>query len=124
MAKDCGRASEVGPIRFYVMSADIEAHGNTSGCPSCVALASHGIATKVPNDAIRERMRTIIERTVTGKTRMNAYKDRKKEKELELSEVQGMCLWNPGTKVMSRWRFDMRTHLAVTSRKTNTKRTE
>ena len=29
-----------------------------------------------------------------------------------------MCLWNPGTEMMSRWRFDMRTHLEVTSEKT------
>ena len=28
-----------------------------------------------------------------------------------------MCLWNPGTEMMSRWRFDMRAHLAVTSQK-------
>ena len=27
-----------------------------------------------------------------------------------------MCLWNPGTELMSRWRFDMRTHLAVNIR--------
>ena len=39
-------------------------------------------------------------------------------KELELSEVQWMCLRNPGMKMMSRCRFDMRTHLAVTSEKT------
>ena len=38
--------------------------------------------------------------------------------ELELSEVQGMRVMNPGIKMMSRWRFDMRTHLAVTSEKT------
>ena len=29
-----------------------------------------------------------------------------------------MCQWNPGIELMSRWRFDMRTHLAVTSEKT------
>ena len=27
----------------------------------------------------------------------------KRGKELELSEVQEMCLWNPGTEMMSRW---------------------
>ena len=31
-----------------------------------------------------------------------------------------MCLWNPGTEMMSRWRFDRRTHLAVTSEQTST----
>ena len=28
-----------------------------------------------------------------------------------------MCLWNLKTEMMSRWRFDRRTHLAVTSEK-------
>ena len=35
-----------------------------------------------------------------------------KGKELELSEVQGMCPGYLKTDVMSGWRFDMRTHLA------------
>ena len=35
-----------------------------------------------------------------------------------------MCPWNPGIELMSRWRFDMRTYLAVTSGKTSTTRTE
>ena len=38
-----------------------------------VQLASHGKATK-PHDECRERIRTIIERTLTGKARMNATK--------------------------------------------------
>ena len=58
------------------MSADTEAHGHTGGCPGCATLASHGRATKPHNDERRERIRTIIERTLTGKARMNAYKDR------------------------------------------------
>ena len=29
-----------------------------------------------------------------------------------------MCPWNPGVELMSKWRFDMLTHLAVTSGKT------
>ena len=33
-------APEVEPKRFYVLSADIEAHGHTGGCPGCAALAS------------------------------------------------------------------------------------
>ena len=109
-------APDVKPRRFYVLSADIEAHGHTGGCPGCAALASHGKATKPHNDECRERIRTIKERTLTGKARMNAYK--------ELSEVQEMCLWNLGTEMMSRWRLDRRTHLAVTSEKTSAKRAE
>ena len=87
------RAPEVEPRRFYVLFADIEAHGHTGGCPGCAALASHGKATKPLNDECRERIRTVIERTLTGNARMNAYKDRiaeterVKEKELELRIV-------------------------------------
>ena len=63
------------------MSADIEAHGHTGGCPGCAALTSHGRATQPHNDECRERIRTIMERTLTGKARMNAYKDRISETE-------------------------------------------
>ena len=38
------RAPEVEPRRFYVLSADIEAHGHTEGCPglcgACIAWKS------------------------------------------------------------------------------------
>ena len=76
-----GRGPEAEPRRFHVLSADIEAHGHTGGCPGCATLASHGRATKPHNDECRERIRTIIERTSTGKARMNAYKDRIAETE-------------------------------------------
>ena len=75
------KALEAEPTRFYVLSADIEAHGHTGGCPGCAALASHGRATKPHNDECRERIRTIIERTLTGQARMNACKDRIAETE-------------------------------------------
>ena len=132
------RIPETEPRRFYVLSADIEAHGQTGGCPGCAALASYGRAIKLHNDECRERVRTIIERTLTGRARMNAYKDteteRMKEKKRpekrmagrqtvafgEKRKVQRMCLWNLGK--MSRWRIDMRSHLA--RRRTDTKRTE
>ena len=45
---------------------------------------------------------TIIERTLTGKAGMSAYKDRIAEtetrKELELREAQGMCSMEPGNR--------------------------
>ena len=75
------RAPEYEPRRFHVLSADIEAHGHTGGCPGCAALASHGRATKTQKDECRERIRKIIERTLTEKARMNAYKDRIAETE-------------------------------------------
>ena len=65
------RAPEVGPRRFYVLSADIEAHGHTGGCPGCAALASHGKGRKPHNDECRERIRTTIAVTLTGKARQN-----------------------------------------------------
>ena len=64
-------ASEVEPRRFYVLSADIEAHGHAGRCPGCAVLRSHGKATKPHDGECRERIRTIIERTLTGKARMN-----------------------------------------------------
>ena len=67
---------EVEPRRFHVFSADIEGHGHTGGCPGCAALAGHGKATKPHNNECRERIRTIVERTLTGKARMNAYTHR------------------------------------------------
>ena len=75
------RAPDVGPSRFYVLSADIEAHRHTGGCPGCAALASHGKATKPHNYECRERIRTIIERTLKGKAKMSAYRDRFAETE-------------------------------------------
>ena len=67
------RAPEVEPRRFYVLSADIEAHGHT------------GRVERGAGDVPEE----------------------------------------PGDKeMMSRWRFDMRTHLAVASERTSTKRKE
>ena len=39
------RTPEVEPRRFYVSSADIEAHAHTGGCPGCAALASRGRVT-------------------------------------------------------------------------------
>ena len=75
------RAPEAEPRRFYVLSADIEAHGHTGGCPGYAALASHGKATKPHNDECRERSRTIIGRTLTGKAGKNAFKDRIAETE-------------------------------------------
>ena len=99
------RAPEVEPRRFYVLSADIEAHGHTGGFPGCAALASHGKATKPHNDECRERIRTIIERILTAKARMNAYTDRIAEtervKERQRARVErgaGDVLMEPGNR--------------------------
>ena len=125
------RTPEVEPRRFYVLSAEIEPHGHTGGCPGCAALASHGRATKPHNDECRERISTIIERILTGEGRMDAYKDRidetervKERKKARVERGARDVPMEPGNRYMSRWRFDMRTHLAVTSGNTSTKKTE
>ena len=70
------RILEAEPRRFYVLSRDIEAHGHTEGCLGCAALAAHGRAIKDHKNECQKRIRTIIKRTLMGKARMNAYKDR------------------------------------------------
>ena len=116
---------EVERRRFYVLSADIEAHGHMGSCPGYALLTSQGKVTKPRRVEFVERVGTTVEKTLTGEARIYTCKDRaERREELELSEVQWMCLRNPGTKMMSRWRFDMRTYLAVTSPRTNTKRKE
>ena len=69
------RALEVEPIRLYVLSADIEAHGHTGGCPGCAALASYGNARKPHCNECRERIGTIIE-NFDGKSKDECEKDR------------------------------------------------
>ena len=64
---------EIEPRRFYVLSADNDAHGQTRGCPGCAALASHGRAIKPHKDECRERIRTTIERTLTGKSKDESH---------------------------------------------------
>ena len=70
-----GRTPEVEPRRFYVLSADIELHGHPGGCPGCL-------------------ITTIIERTLSGKARINAYKDRPQE--WSKSEGKGRSKENKG----------------------------
>ena len=99
------RAPEAEPRRFYVLSADIEAHGHTGVCPGCAALALHGKATKLHNDECRERIRTIIERFLTGKVLMNAYKYRiaetervKERKRARVERGAGNVPMEPGSR--------------------------
>ena len=75
------RIPEVEPTRFYVLSADTRGSRSHWSCPGCTALASHEIATKSHNNEFRERIRTIIEVTLTGVAKMKAYQDRVAEKE-------------------------------------------
>ena len=122
---------EVERRRFYVLSANDEAHGHVGRCPGYALLTSHGKARKTRKDEFREQVGTIIERTLAGEARMETHEDRiaetarvREKRRARIERGAGMCLWQPGTEMTSRWRFDMRTHLAVTSKKTSTKRKE
>ena len=99
-------STEVEPRRFYVLSVDIEAHGHTGSCPGCPARASHGRWTKPHHDECRERIKTIIERTMTGKARMNAHKDRiagkERVKERKIARVER----GAGDVLMEPWNRD------------------
>ena len=112
----------------YVMHANVETHGHMGSCPGYALLIMHGIATKPRKDEFRERIGRFTERTLAGGVKMETCQDRiavrkrVREEKSSSEEVQGRCLRNPGIQMMSRWRFDMRTHLAVTSLRTNTKK--
>ena len=54
---------EVERGRFYVLSADIEAHGHTGSCPGYALLVSHGTLTKPCGDEFRERVGMTSEKT-------------------------------------------------------------
>ncbi|CAK0815838.1 unnamed protein product, partial [Prorocentrum cordatum] len=73
------RAPEVAPRRFYVLTADIEAHGATPLCPGCESIAIHGKAKRAHSDECRERIRELLERSLEGRARMEAYRQREEE---------------------------------------------
>ena len=70
------KSPEVQRGRFYVSSANIEAHGHMWSCPGYALLTSHGKATKPRKDEFRERGGTIIEKTLTGEARIDTCKDK------------------------------------------------
>ena len=104
---DVSRYREVERRRFYVTSTDIEAPGHMGSCPGYALLTSQGANR---NDYLSGRSQEKYART-----ELLRESESEGREELELSEVQGMCLGNLGINMLSRWRFDMRTHLAVTS---------
>ena len=106
------------PRRFCVLTADIEAHSYTL---KISGWCSNGIACKSDKTTQQRMSRTNqknCERTLTGKARMNAYKDKsrphiasvREEKSWSGKRCMGMNLWNPGMR--SRWRINMRSYLA------------
>ena len=69
------RSPEVERGRFYVLFADIGACGNIGSGPGCALLTSQGEATKPRKDEFRKRVGTVIERTLAGEARMEAYEE-------------------------------------------------
>ena len=50
----------------YVLKADIQKHGETDGCPGCIALAIHGSTTSRHNQECRERIGELMQRDAEG----------------------------------------------------------
>ena len=109
--------------RFYFLSADIEAHGHMGRCPGYALVTSQGDATKSCGNEFRERVGTPLERILAGEARRETCKDRvaegKRVREMRRARSErgaGDVPEEPGDEDdESRWRFDMRTHLAVAS---------
>ena len=95
-------APELKLAKLHLTRKLSEAHGHTGGCPGCAALASHGRATNPHNNECRERIRTIIERTLTGKARMNAYKDGVAETERVKERIRTQVERGAGDVLMER----------------------
>ena len=66
---------EVEHRKLYILNAGTEAHGHIGSCPGYALLTLNGKATKPRKDEFRERVGTIIERTLAGEARMDTYKD-------------------------------------------------
>ena len=84
---------------------EVERHGHIGSRLGYALLTSHAKATKPRKDEFRDRVGTIIERTSTGKARMNAYKDRvaetervKERKRARIERGVGDVLMEPGNK--------------------------
>ena len=60
--------------RFYVLSADIEAHGHGRSCSGYALRTSQGEATRSCRHEIRERVGTTIERILAGQARRESCK--------------------------------------------------
>ena len=96
---------EVERRRLYVLSADIEAHGHMGSCPGYALLTSQGKATKPRKDEFRERVGTIIERTLTGEARIDTCKGRiaetervRERKRARIERGVGDVLEEPGNR--------------------------
>ena len=62
---------EVEHRKLYILYAGTEAHGHIGSCPGYALFTLHGKATKPRKDEFRERVGTIIERTLAGEARMD-----------------------------------------------------
>ena len=62
--------------KFYVLHADMEAHGHMGSCPRYALPTLHGKATKPRKGEFRERVGRIIDRSLAREARMETHKDR------------------------------------------------
>ena len=67
---------EVERGRFYVLFADVAAHGHIGGCPGYALLTLQGKAAKPRKDEFRKRVGTVIERTLAREARIETYEGR------------------------------------------------
>ena len=67
---------EVERGRFYVLSANVEAHGHMGKCPGYALHSSQGKATKPRKDEFRERVGMTNDKILTGEARIDTCKDR------------------------------------------------
>ena len=75
-----GRAPEVEPRRFYVLSADIEAHGHEAAQDAQHLHRMEKRQSHTTMNAEKKSERSLTE-PLTGNARMNAYKERIAETE-------------------------------------------
>ena len=73
-----------------LLTLKIEVQGHTGGCPGCAAHALHGKATKPHNDECRQRIRTIVGRTLMEEARIECVqrgnrRDRVRQREEQRS---------------------------------------
>ena len=71
---------EVEHRKLYIVYAGTETHGHIGSCLGYALLTFHGRATKRRKDEFRERVGTIIARTLAGEARMETCKDRLAER--------------------------------------------
>ena len=72
--------------KLCILYAGTEAHGHIGSCPGYALLTVYGKATQPREDEFRERVGTIIERTLAGEARMGTRTESLRESGSEKEE--------------------------------------